>query len=241
MSSKIKNKRKKNFVLIGNNIRELRNNSNLTLDGLSKNINIAFETILKYESNLISPNIERLISISGFFGVSLDFLIHWSKTSYIYSTELFRLAEIIDKLDQVKRFQIESTANTFLENEGEKEMLPFKEDVIDMDDNVHSNITILRKNKGISQKNIAEFLEITQSGVANYEMKTKPPIDKLVKLSELFGVSIHSIVTGKKLICQIENKGLKNAIMKADHQLSIKDKSILILLMNKVIKETNPK
>lgn len=238
MSSTLSKIRKKNLTLIGNSLKELRKNNGLTLDELSKKIKTTVESLVKYESDFGAPNLARLVKFAELYGVSIDFLVLWNKTNYIHSMELFRLAEIIDKLDQVKRFQIESTAITFLENENKNHDILFKEDTINLGDDIHFNLTTLRDLLKIPQKKIAEFIGITQSGVANYESSTTPTIDKLVKLSELFGTSIHSIVTGKKLTFQIENKGLKNTIIKADQLLSIKDKSFLILLMNKIIKES---
>lgn len=235
MSSRVVKKRKNNTFLIGENLRELRKNDNLTLEELSNQTKIGTDALARYETNSNIPSLERLERLSKFYGVSIDFLILWNKTSYIRSIELIEFAEIIDKLDQVKRFQVESTAMTLL---GEKVSEVFvKEDSTELTNDIHLNLKKLREIKQVSQKSLVEYLGISQGLAANYERKIIPPLDKLITLSEFFSVSIHSMVTGNRLTFQIENKGLKNAILKADQLLTIKDKSFLIILTERIIKE----
>ncbi len=52
----------------------------------------------------------------------------------------------------------------------------------------------LRKAKGLSQQDVGEALGISQAAVAMWETgKSKPTIDKLQKLAELFGCSIDNL------------------------------------------------
>lgn len=235
MSSIILKRRKKNSFLISDNLKELRKNQDLTLEELSKKILIPIGSLKQYELDTCSPSLAFLEILSKFYGVSIDFLVLWNATCYVRNIELIRLAETIDKLDQVKRFQVESTAMTLIGNKASE--VSVKEDSIELLNDIHSNLKQLREIKQVSQKDLAKALGISQGLVAGYENKTIPPLDNMIKLSEFFGVSIHSLITSNKLTFQIENKGLKNSILKADQLLSVKDKSILILLMDRIIKE----
>ncbi len=236
LSSTILKRRKRNTYLIGKNFKELRKNEGFTLEVLSNKTKIHIEPLKQYESNLYSPNLNNLNKLSNFYGVSIDFLILWDKTNYIRSTRLIELSKIIDKLDQVKRFQVESTAMTLI---GDKISNVFvKEDSFDLTNDIHLNLKQLRESSKVSQNNIADYLNISQGLVANYERITIPPLDNLIKLAEFFSVSIHSLVTGENLTFQLANNGLKDSVLKADQLLSIKDKSFLILLMDKIIMET---
>jgi transcriptional regulator with XRE-family HTH domain len=52
-------------------------------------------------------------------------------------------------------------------------------------------LKILRKEKGFTQRQIADDLSIDQSNYAGYESGRRvPPPDKLAKLANLFGVSV---------------------------------------------------
>ena len=60
------------------------------------------------------------------------------------------------------------------------------------------NIAKLRKDKGWSQKDVALKLKIKANVLSNYELgKRKPPIEVLIKLSDLFGCTIDELVKGE--------------------------------------------
>lgn len=49
----------------------------------------------------------------------------------------------------------------------------------------------LRKESGKTQNEVASYLKITQAGYQKYEnMQTEPSIENLIKLADLFGVSL---------------------------------------------------
>jgi len=51
-------------------------------------------------------------------------------------------------------------------------------------------IQILRKQKGISQEQLAEMLDISRQAVSKWELgESLPDVENIVKLSEIFGVS----------------------------------------------------
>ena len=61
------------------------------------------------------------------------------------------------------------------------------------------NIAKIRKEKGLSQKNVACAVGIAPNALSNYELgKRQPPIDVLIKLSDLFGCTIDELVRGGK-------------------------------------------
>ena len=58
------------------------------------------------------------------------------------------------------------------------------------------NLKLLRKLKGASQQDVADFVGVTQSGYQRYETgQREPPIEILKKLSEYFGVSIPELIS----------------------------------------------
>lgn len=58
------------------------------------------------------------------------------------------------------------------------------------------NLKLLRKLKGASQKDVADYLGMTQSGYQRYETGTRePPVDILKRLADYFGVSVSELVS----------------------------------------------
>lgn len=55
----------------------------------------------------------------------------------------------------------------------------------------------LRKEKGLSQQAIANYLQITRQAYSNYEMgKREPDYETLLKLSEFFDVTVDYLTRG---------------------------------------------
>ena len=53
------------------------------------------------------------------------------------------------------------------------------------------NIVALRKKRGLTQEKLAEVFEVSRQSVTKWESgASEPSIDKLIKLSKYFGVSI---------------------------------------------------
>lgn len=52
-------------------------------------------------------------------------------------------------------------------------------------------LIVLRREKGLSQEQLAEYLEVSRQSVSKWEAdKTMPEISKLIAISELFQVSL---------------------------------------------------
>ena len=65
----------------------------------------------------------------------------------------------------------------------------------------------LRSEKGITQDELAKLLFISRQSVSSWENdRTQPDIDMLVKLSEIFSVSIEELIYGKKHNTELETQ-----------------------------------
>ena len=59
-----------------------------------------------------------------------------------------------------------------------------------------TTITRLRTQRGLSQGDLAEALEVSRQSVSKWETNASTPdLDKLVKLSRFFGVTLDELVT----------------------------------------------
>lgn len=64
-----------------------------------------------------------------------------------------------------------------------------------MNETIAERLFLLRKQKGLSQEELADMTEVSRQAVSKWERgEAVPDIDKLVKLSQIYGVSIDSIV-----------------------------------------------
>ena len=60
------------------------------------------------------------------------------------------------------------------------------------------NLMYYRKKKGLSQEKIAQYLEISRQAVTKWEANTsKPNSDNLIKLAQLFGVDVDTLLGNK--------------------------------------------
>lgn len=63
---------------------------------------------------------------------------------------------------------------------------------------LQGRIKTLREEKGLTQKELATYLNVDRATISGYETKGKhPDLDKLVKLAKLFGVSLDYLICGK--------------------------------------------
>ena len=67
--------------------------------------------------------------------------------------------------------------------------------------NLGENIYRLRTEKNLSQGALADALEVSRQSVSKWENNSAvPELDKLVKMAQLFGVSLDELVTGDRTI-----------------------------------------
>ena len=68
------------------------------------------------------------------------------------------------------------------------------------------SITRLRTQKGWSQGDLADALDVSRQSISKWETDTSvPELDKLLRLSELFGVTLDALVRGEQAEIQTEN------------------------------------
>ena len=61
----------------------------------------------------------------------------------------------------------------------------------------------LRTEKNLSQGDLADALEVSRQSISKWETNASvPELDKLIKLSEVFAVSLDYLITGKETIDQ---------------------------------------
>ena len=57
----------------------------------------------------------------------------------------------------------------------------------------------LRTEKNLSQGELADALEVSRQSISKWETNgSVPELDKLVKLSEIFDISLDELITGKE-------------------------------------------
>ena len=68
------------------------------------------------------------------------------------------------------------------------------------------SITRLRTQKGWSQGDLADALDVSRQSISKWETDTSvPELEKLLRLSELFGVTLDALVRGERAETQTEN------------------------------------
>ena len=66
-----------------------------------------------------------------------------------------------------------------------------------MDKQFCKNLKEIRKESGLTQKQVAEFLNVVESCYANWEQgRTEPNVEMIRKLSVIFKVSIDELFNG---------------------------------------------
>lgn len=233
-----KNSKKRKKFPISANLRALRKLKQITLKQLSDAVSINYESFRNYEEGDHTPPYEILIRIANYFGITLDFLLLWKKAKWPYSFKLLKLGSKIDKLDKVKRFQIESTVDSLLNDLNNN--IEIKLDLFDLNltKNIKKNINLVRKERKITQTKLAKLLDVTRVSIYLYENKSPPPVDKIVKISEFLDVSVHALVTGEKLFFKFKNQDLQEVLLKGDKLLPLEDKQFCIKLMEKIIADS---
>ena len=65
--------------------------------------------------------------------------------------------------------------------------------------NFHEKLYTLRKASGMTQTELAEKLDVSRQAVSRWEMGTaKPEVDTLIAISDLFGVTLDSLLKEQK-------------------------------------------
>jgi len=243
MSTK-KNEKK---ILISKSLKKLRKFKDITLKYFSQQTEIKLNVAISYEreENKI-PSLNKIIKISNYYNISIDYLLFWETTDYTKNLKFIKLSKKLDDhLQPHGRALIEETTKSFL-NKFNINRKNIKQDIINIDlaKNIHENINILREKKELSTKELSEYLNVNQSQIYHYQNKAVPPVNKLLKLSDLFNISIHALATGEVLNFKFKDGHFGDTMLLADRFLSLEHQKFLIELMENIInnnQETNPR
>jgi len=90
-----------NSIMLGNKIRNLREEKNLSQDELSERISLSVNAISNIEGGKSSPNLRTIISIATELGSLIDFLVseEVSKTKNTYINEILIRLSKMDELE----------------------------------------------------------------------------------------------------------------------------------------------
>jgi len=102
----------KNKNIIGEKIKKLRLEKNITQKDLAKHSNCTHIQVSNYENGKVIPSTDVLISISECLGVTLDFLVR-DKVSDIAKTKLNDV-ELLKQFEKIIKLE-ESTKNLIKE------------------------------------------------------------------------------------------------------------------------------
>ena len=71
----------------------------------------------------------------------------------------------------------------------------------------HEKIQILRKNRGMTQEELAEALFVSRTAVSKWESgRGYPSIDSLKEISGFFSITIDDLLSGEKLLSIAERE-----------------------------------
>ncbi len=228
------NKNSENVFSIRVILSKYMKSNNLTIEKFSKESGINFETAKSYAQDQYFPKLNNLTKICDFFGVSIDFFVLMEECIYPKNLTLINLAKQIEREKPEQAGIIISNISAFVK----KQTLPsvqVDDESLELTSNIHENIKYLLKHRNIKGKDLARMLDVQASQITHYRNKSVPPIAKLVKLSQIFKVSVHALATGQKLGYLFKTRQLENAVKNADHLLPLVQQNALIMLMGAMV------
>ena len=90
----------------------------------------------------------------------------------------------------------------------------------------------LRKNKGMTQEELAEVLYVSRTAISKWELgRGYPSIDSLKDISKFFSVSIDDLLSGEKLLTLAEKENKSNIRNMCDLLFGIVDLCSFILII----------
>ena len=90
----------------------------------------------------------------------------------------------------------------------------------------------LRKNKGLTQEELAEVLYVSRTTISKWELgRGYPSIDSLKDISKFFSVSIDDLLSGEKLLTLAEKENKSNIRNMCDLLFGIVDLCSFILIV----------
>ena len=101
---------------IGNNIKQLRRQKNLTQDQLAEKLGVSYQAISKQENNANTPDITLLPQIAELFGVSIDSLFSDNIGDYSDIHSFMKDDDVI-RVVQMKGTKVLKVSSTFTQNQ----------------------------------------------------------------------------------------------------------------------------
>ena len=90
----------------------------------------------------------------------------------------------------------------------------------------------LRKNKGLTQEELAEVLYVSRTAVSKWESgRGYPKIQSLKDLADFFGISIDDLLSGEKLLLLAEKENKRNIKTTCDLWFGIVDLFSVLLMV----------
>ena len=90
----------------------------------------------------------------------------------------------------------------------------------------------LRKNRGMTQEELAEVLYVSRTAISKWELgRGSPSIDSLKDISKFFSVSIDDLLSGEKLLTLAEKENKSNIRNMCDLLFGIVDLCSFILII----------
>jgi transcriptional regulator with XRE-family HTH domain len=96
--------------MLGNNIKQLRNDSNLTIREISKKMGINHSTYGMYETCRREPDFKTLCKIADYFNVTTDMLLDRTQLSQENNFEYIEVFKKAKKLN-ITAFELETFIN----------------------------------------------------------------------------------------------------------------------------------
>ncbi len=96
----------------------------------------------------------------------------------------------------------------------------------------HEKLQELRKNKGLTQEELAKELFVSRTAISKWESgKGYPNIDSLKEISGFFSVTIDELLSSEELITAAKDENRSNIEKMADLMIGIADIMIIMLIL----------
>jgi transcriptional regulator with XRE-family HTH domain len=117
------------MLKIGEVLRRLRKEKDLSLRAVGENIGIPFNTLSAYERNVVQPTIENCYKLSKFFEVPIEyFILEDSSKKEFHDVELLHLFHKADSLDAKDRRVVKNYIRKYLKTKADLDALQKESD-----------------------------------------------------------------------------------------------------------------
>ncbi len=96
----------------------------------------------------------------------------------------------------------------------------------------HEKLQVLRKERGLTQEELAEDLYVSRTAISKWESgRGYPSIDSLKEISKFFSVSIDDLLSGEKLLSIAEKENKSNIRSMCDLLMGVVDVCMFLLIV----------